>query len=63
LLRSLIDVIFFISPKESIDGYASGGSLCFSQKNMKPFLAKYFHHYIPQQLGRNKIPPHIKVCL
>jgi hypothetical protein len=54
---------FFISPKESIDGYASGGSLCFSQKNMKPILAKYFHHYIPQQFGRNKIPPHIKVCL
>jgi tyrosyl-DNA phosphodiesterase-1 len=46
--------------RESIDGYMSGASLCFSQKNLKPLLMKYFHHYIPWQPGRNKIPPHIK---
>lgn len=48
--------------RNSIDGYNSGGSLCFPVKNLKPFMnerKKFFHLYSPS-FGRKMIPPHIK---
>jgi tyrosyl-DNA phosphodiesterase-1 len=38
----------------------AGGSLCFNQKNNKPFLSAITHAYVPNQRGREAVPPHIK---
>jgi len=46
--------------RNSVDGYPAGGSLCFSNKNRKPFLDPLFYLYSPMQEGRGRVPPHIK---
>lgn len=46
--------------RNSVDGYPAGGSLCFSNKNRKPFLDPLFYVYEPMQEGRGRVPPHIK---
>jgi len=45
--------------RESIDGYGSGGSLCFPKSNLKDFLLPDFCVYQPA-FQRSRIPPHIK---
>lgn len=47
----------------SIDGIAAGYSLCFPEKNLKPFMKNYFHTFKPSHSSRISIPPHLKVIL
>ncbi|KAL6077671.1 tyrosyl-DNA phosphodiesterase 1 [Balamuthia mandrillaris] len=46
--------------RDSVDGYAAGGSLCFPQRNLKPFMLPLFHRYTAMQKGREHVTPHIK---
>lgn len=43
--------------RNSINGYRAGGSLCFDEKNLKPWM-KFYKYESPN--SRNIIPPHIK---
>jgi tyrosyl-DNA phosphodiesterase-1 len=45
--------------KNCINGYSAGGSLCFPQANLKPFMKDMFYEYKPSK-GRQIVPPHIK---
>jgi len=46
--------------RNCIDGLKAGGSLCCPDKNMKKFMPRHFHQYIPNQTERKLVPPHIK---
>jgi hypothetical protein len=54
-LRLIWPTVSFV--RNSIDGYRSGGSLCFPESNLKDFL-RFYQFVAPP--ARSSVPPHIK---
>lgn len=58
-----IDTYILTPQRNSLDGWASGGSLCFPAKNFKGFFRENHLFYKYESLrGRENVPPHIKVA-
>ena len=46
--------------RNSVQGYASGGSLCLPQRNCKDFLRRFMYRWDGKLSGRAMLMPHIK---